>query len=171
MIESQTINQNIDIYNQTVLNLLWNNKIKLIIFTIFTMVGYFNIPQLHKIQDDLRRKQLHNHQYLSLSEISERKKIFNQIIDVRSIEEYNKGHLTNSIHIDYKDVMASKGDSLFIEKKINPKNTILIYCKSGRRASLVATHMTDKIGYSNKNIYITSEPYTELEKIFHPQES
>ena len=25
--------------------------------------------------------------------------------------------------------------------------------------------------YSKKNIYITSEPYTELEKIFHPQES
>ena len=171
MENTHTINQNIEVYNQTVLNLLWDNKIKLILFTIFTMIGYFNIPRLHKIQDDLRRKQLHNHQYLSESEISERKEIFEQIIDVRSSEEYKKGHLTNSIHIDYKDVMKSKGDALFVEKKINPKKTILIYCKSGRRASLVATHMIEKLNYPKKNIYITNTSYKDLEKIFYPEES
>lgn len=171
MEDTYTIKQNVEVYNQTFLNLLWDNKIKLILFTIFTMIGYFNIPRLHKIQDDLRRKQLHNHQYLSESEISERKEIFEQFIDVRSSEEYKKGHLTNSIQIDYKDVMKSKGDALFVEKKINPKKTILIYCKSGRRASLVATHMIKNLNYPKKNIYITNTSYKDLEKIFYPQES
>ena len=58
MEDTYTIKQNVEVYNQTFLNLLWDNKIKLILFTIFTMIGYFNIPRLHKIQDDLRRKQL-----------------------------------------------------------------------------------------------------------------
>ena len=67
--------------------------------------------------------------------------------------------------------MKSKGDALFVEKKINPKKTTLIYCKSGRRASLVATHMIKKLNYPKKNIYITNTSYKDLEKIFYPQET
>ena len=165
---SKSMNPSVNLYNQTVLNLLWDNKIKLVLFTTFTLVGYVNIPKLHKMQDDLRRKQLHNNQYLSLNEISERPDIFDKIIDVRSIEEYNKGHVTNSIHIDYKEVVSNQKNDFLKNHNINSKDTILLYCKTGRRASLVATHMIEKLNYNKKNIYITNASYKDLENIFHP---
>ena len=167
----QSLTQHFDLYNQTILDLLWSNKIKLILFTIITMVGYSSIPKLEKIQEDLRRKQLHNHQYITLNEISERKEIFDKIIDVRTIEEYNKGHLNNSIHIDYNNIIKSKENALFIENKINSKDTILIYCKTGRRASLIATYMVETLKYNKENIYITNASYKELQNIFYPEES
>ena len=68
-----------------------------------------------------------------------------QLIDVRTVDEFNSNRLVNSINIDFYD-------SDFLERfeKFNKKDNILLYCRSGRR-SLIGAEILVKNGY--KNIY------------------
>lgn len=65
------------------------------------------------------------------------------IIDVRSREEYESGHLKNAINIDVNDI-ASVRDSYDLDKKI------IVYCRSGGRSSKAFSEL-ESMGY--KNIY------------------
>jgi rhodanese-related sulfurtransferase len=50
------------------------------------------------------------------------------ILDVRTLEEYHSGHLSNAIVIDYyNETFRTELDELYKEK------TYLIYCRTGRR--------------------------------------
>ena len=75
-------------------------------------------------------------EYLELS-----KKNKFQLIDVRTIDEFNINRLTNAINIDFYD-------SLFLKKfkKFNKEDNILLYCRSGRR-SLIGAEILVKNGY------------------------
>ncbi len=74
-----------------------------------------------------------------------RKKNKFQLIDVRTNDEFNANRLANSINIDFYD-------SIFLEKfeKFNKQDTLLLYCRSGRR-SLIGAEILVKNGF--KNIY------------------
>lgn len=52
------------------------------------------------------------------------------LLDVRSVEEFNKGHIPNAINIDFN---AADFESEI--EKLDPSKTYYIYCKSGVRST------------------------------------
>lgn len=64
-------------------------------------------------------------------------------IDVRSAEEFNSGHLQNSVNIPHDQIIEG------IKSVSSDKNApINLYCRSGRRAE-VALNELKKAGYTN----------------------
>ena len=67
------------------------------------------------------------------------------ILDVRTPEEYNSGHIRNAINIDYKS--SNFKDEV---NKLDKNKIYAVYCHSGRRAAASADIM-EELGF--KNIY------------------
>ena len=65
------------------------------------------------------------------------------ILDVRTFEEYNEGHIPNAICIPNETI-----DKNVVEKLPNKEQLILIYCRSGNR-SKQATEKLLNLGYTN----------------------
>lgn len=59
------------------------------------------------------------------------------IVDVRTEEEYNSGHVVDSINIPY-DVIG--------ESNLDKTKTIIVYCASGRRSSIAYDELVN-MGY------------------------
>lgn len=80
--------------------------------------------------------------------INESKMIINKndnvvLLDVRSSQEFNEGHLINAINIPLYELEAR------VESRIKDKNTIIIaYCSAGIR-SKKAVKILKKLKYSN----------------------
>ena len=77
--------------------------------------------------------------YKKLNDFKKNKKVF--LIDVRSNQEYEEGHLTGAINISVYN----------IEKEIqnvvkNKSDTIIVYCSSGGR-SKEAKEILERLGY------------------------
>jgi rhodanese-related sulfurtransferase len=64
------------------------------------------------------------------------------VFDVRTIEEFNLGHIKGSINIDFYD------EKLFVNffEKVNKTKPIYIYCRSGNR-SKKSSEILKKIGF------------------------
>ena len=73
-------------------------------------------------------------------EIIDNKKVV--LLDVRTDEEYITGHIPNSILIPI-DELEERLDEL-----PDKNETILVYCKSGRR-SIIACELLESYGYTN----------------------
>ncbi|MDF2589255.1 MAG: Rhodanese domain protein [Anaerocolumna sp.] len=65
------------------------------------------------------------------------------ILDVRTAEEYNSGHIEGAINIPDTEIV-DKALELLDDKT----DTILVYCRSGRRSALAAANLV-KLGYTN----------------------
>jgi rhodanese-related sulfurtransferase len=67
------------------------------------------------------------------------------ILDVRTAQEYQEGHISNAINIPVQ-ILGQQLDKLnnFKDKKI------LVYCRSGHR-SAIASQILDRAGF--KNVY------------------
>ena len=67
-----------------------------------------------------------------------------QIIDVRTPQEYNTGHLPKAINIDMRqaDFQEKAG------KELKTKYPVAVYCRSGRRSKIAAEELV-KLGYTN----------------------
>ena len=65
------------------------------------------------------------------------------ILDVRTLEEYNTGHIPNAINIP-NEVILEKAGSILTDKE----QVILVYCRSGRRSKEAASKLVE-LGYSN----------------------
>ena len=65
------------------------------------------------------------------------------IIDVRTIEEFNTGHIPNAINIP-NEVISEQAESILLNKE----QVILVYCRSGRRSKEAANKLVE-LGYSN----------------------
>lgn len=77
------------------------------------------------------------------------------VIDVRTAQEYKKGHLHNAVniaHVDIKDKIAE-----YVPDK-NKK--IILYCRSGRRSGIAKKTLND-MGYKN---VINAGAYKKLQK-------
>ena len=59
------------------------------------------------------------------------------VLDVRTTQEFNEGHLPNAVQIDVMDSVA------FVQQisQLKKGKTYLVYCKSGRRSTKAATIM------------------------------
>ncbi len=65
------------------------------------------------------------------------------ILDVRSKEEYNEGHIKGAVNISHDDIIEKLHKiAAFQEKKI------IVYCRSGRRAG-IAEEILRENGFSN----------------------
>lgn len=64
------------------------------------------------------------------------------ILDVRSQEEYDEGHIQDAILIPDTDILE-KAEELLPDQDA----TILVYCRSGRRSALAAADLA-KLGYT-----------------------
>ena len=65
------------------------------------------------------------------------------LIDVRSPQEYNEGHLDNSILLPEYEILKK------IENIVPNKNTkLILYCSSGTRSKKAQKEL-EKIGYTN----------------------
>ncbi len=65
------------------------------------------------------------------------------ILDVRTVAEYNDGHIPNAICIPNETI---NGD--IIDKLPNKEQLILIYCRSGNRSKQAAEKLKN-LGYTN----------------------
>jgi rhodanese-related sulfurtransferase len=72
-----------------------------------------------------------------------------QLIDVRTIEEYNSGYIDGALNIDF--YKFSFIDSINV---LDKSKTTVIYCKSGNRSSKSAL-MMKSLGF--KNVYNLKE--------------
>ena len=65
------------------------------------------------------------------------------ILDTRTQEEYDQGHIPGAIVISHDEVLE-KAESILTDKD----QLILVYCRSGRRSKLAAQDLVD-LGYTN----------------------
>ena len=65
------------------------------------------------------------------------------ILDTRTQEEYDEGHIPGAILIPYDEILQ-KAESVLTDKN----QLILIYCRSGRRSKLASEDLV-KLGYTN----------------------
>ena len=58
------------------------------------------------------------------------------IVDVRTIEEWNTGHLESAIHIEWQDILS-------ISETVTKDKKIYLYCRSGNRSGKAAKILND----------------------------
>lgn len=79
-------------------------------------------------------------------EANEYEKIFsskNIIVDVRTPSEYQDGHLEKAVNVPYSEIRSK------IEELVpNKEQTIVVYCRSGKRSKFAAKKLKS-MGYTN----------------------
>ena len=65
------------------------------------------------------------------------------ILDVRTQEEYDQGHIPGAIVISHEEI-TEKAEEVLTDKD----QLILVYCRSGRRSKLAAEALVE-LGYTN----------------------
>ena len=65
------------------------------------------------------------------------------ILDVRTQEEYDQGHIPGAIVISHEEI-AEKAEKVLTDKE----QLILVYCRSGRRSKIAAEALVE-LGYTN----------------------
>ena len=65
------------------------------------------------------------------------------ILDVRTREEYDQGHIPGAIVISHEEI-AEKAEKVLTDKE----QLILVYCRSGRRSKIAAEALVE-LGYTN----------------------
>lgn len=65
------------------------------------------------------------------------------ILDTRTQEEYDEGHIPGAILIPHEEILEKAEDALTDKNQL-----ILVYCRSGRRSKLAAEDL-QKLGYTN----------------------
>ncbi len=116
-------------------------KIIGVILLIVIVIGVVLV--LSMIDDNQENKQAIR--YVSMDEIKE---IMDEntdyiILDARTIEEYNEGHIPNAICIPNETI-----DESVTTKLPRKDQLILIYCRSGNRSKQAAEKLAN-LGYTN----------------------
>ncbi len=65
------------------------------------------------------------------------------ILDVRTQEEYDEGHIPGATQISHEEI-AEKAEEVLTDKD----QLILVYCRSGRRSKIAAEALVE-LGYTN----------------------
>ena len=65
------------------------------------------------------------------------------ILDARTQEEYDQGHIPGAILISHEEI-AEKAEDVLTDKN----QLILVYCRSGRRSKIAAEALVE-LGYTN----------------------
>lgn len=78
------------------------------------------------------------------------------LVDVRTKEEYDEGHLKDAINIPY--------DEINVDTELDKDKYILVYCKSGKRAQTAEAYLR-RVGYDKVYNLGGFEQITQFEKI------
>ena len=115
---------------------------KVIIILIILAVIIGGVIMLNKNTEKETTNQI---QYVSMDEITTimQENTNYIILDVRTIEEYNEGHIPNAICIPNETI-----DETVTTKLPNKDQLILIYCRSGNRSKQAAIKL-QQLGYTN----------------------
>jgi rhodanese-related sulfurtransferase len=118
------------------------NKWTYIILIILIVIGGI-IMILNRNKKIIKKESSIN--YVSMDDIVQ---IMNEnsdyiILDVRTVEEYNEGHIQNAICIPNEII----GEDT-VNKLPNKEQLILIYCRSGNRSKQAAQKLKN-LGYTN----------------------
>ena len=106
---------------------------------------------IQKIKKHLTRKLAEND--ITMQELEELRKKGITIIDVRSTQEFQEGHIDGAISIPEYEIKKD------IIERINPGEEIIVYCSSGQR-SKKAKQKLEKLGYKKVyNLYNGLENY------------
>ena len=117
----------------------------IVILVILVAIGIFLKNRNSSTEDNKVSVKEANIQYVSMNDIE---KIMNEnenyiILDVRTIEEYNDGHIPSAICIPNETI-----DENVVNKLSNKEQLILIYCRSGNRSKQATKKLKD-LGYLN----------------------
>ena len=115
---------------------------KVIIILIILAVIIGGVIMLNKNTEKETTNQI---QYVSMDEITTiiQENTNYIILDARTIEEYNEGHIPNAICIPNETI-----DETVTEQLPNKDQLILIYCRSGNRSKQAALKL-HHLGYTN----------------------
>lgn len=115
---------------------------KVIIILIILVVIIGGVIMLNKNTEKETTNQI---QYVSMDEITTimQENTNYIILDARTIEEYNEGHIPNAICIPNETI-----DETVTTKLPNKDQLILIYCRSGNRSKQAALKL-QQLGYTN----------------------
>lgn len=115
---------------------------KVIIILIILVVIIGGVIMLIKNTEKETTNQI---QYVSMEEITTimQENTNYIILDVRTIDEYNQGHIPNAICIPNETI-----DETVTEQLPNKDQLILIYCRSGNRSKQAALKL-QQLGYTN----------------------
>jgi len=69
------------------------------------------------------------------------------ILDVRTQNEFDRGHIPNAVWLPYNSIVGGNEDKV-IEMIGNKGQIVLVYCQSGRRSEVAARALVD-MGYTN----------------------
>lgn len=120
------------------------NKIIYTILIIVIILGGIMLLS-NKKDNDMDNKNESVIKYVSMDDIVQ---IMNEnedyiILDVRTFEEYNEGHIPNAVCIPNETINEE-----VVNKLPNKEQLILIYCRSGSRSKQAANKLKD-LGYTN----------------------
>ena len=115
---------------------------KVIIILIILSVIIGGVIMLNKNTEKETTNQI---QYVSMDEITTimQENTNYIILDARTIEEYNEGHIPNAICIPNETI-----DETVTTKLPNKDQLILIYCRSGNRSKQAVLKL-QQLGYTN----------------------
>ena len=117
----------------------------IVMLVILVAIGIFLKNRNSSTEDNKVSVKEANIQYVSMNDIE---KIMNEnenyiILDVRTIEEYNDGHIPGAICIPNETI-----DENVVSKLPDKEQLILIYCRSGNRSKQATKKLKD-LGYLN----------------------
>ena len=115
---------------------------KAIIILIILVVIIGGVIMLNRNTEKETTNQI---QYVSMEEITTimQENTNYIILDARTIEEYNQGHIPNAICIPNETI-----DETVTQQLPNKDQLILIYCRSGNRSKQAALKL-QQLGYTN----------------------
>ena len=122
-------------------NFMFRIKFLIVVGTIFTSILVFSANLIAEDKND-QIQLLNAKQSYELIEENKNKPKF-VILDVRTSDEFNSGHIANALNIDFKS-------SDFRDKvsELDRDKTYITYCRSGRR-STAASEIMEEIGFNN----------------------
>ena len=117
----------------------------IVILVILVAIGIFWKNRNSSAEENKITTKEPNIQYVSMNDIE---KIMNEnenyiILDARTIEEYNDGHIPGAICIPNETI-----DENVVSKLPDKEQLILIYCRSGNRSKQATKKLKD-LGYLN----------------------
>lgn len=115
-------------------------KIALILIIIIILITIFIVINTNKEKkEDIEIKHVTMKEIVKIMEENEDY----IILDVRTKEEYNEGHIPNAICIPNETIGNNE-----IKELPNKDQLILVYCRSGNRSKQAAEKLK-KLGYTN----------------------
>ena len=98
-------------------------------FVLLSMIGFLSC----KINDSSLV------QIITFDELEKTYKIDGiQLVDVRTADEYNKGHIKNALNIDFLDSNFELNT-----QKLDKNKPVIVYCQRGSRSSKSATKLLE----------------------------